>query len=81
METIVVWFFISIASFNLGVNTAIDENRATALQQQYRVQYVQESSQKALQDVEDAVNANFSKVRGNKTIENIITRWKDELKK
>ena len=80
METIVVWFFISIASFNLGAKTAEDGMKETMLQQQYRVQYVQESSQKALKDVEDAVNANFSKVRGNETIENIITRWKDELK-
>jgi hypothetical protein len=80
METLVLAILLSFASFNAGATIAHEEDKDIILQHQYRVQYVQESSKQALQDVEDAVNANFSKVRGNQTIEKIIVRWKGELK-
>jgi hypothetical protein len=69
METMIIGIVIAFASYNFGFNAGLSSC-------DHKVQ----ASVQALADVEDAVNANFSKVRGNKAIGKILVRWKDELK-
>ena len=80
MISLIIVALIGIGSYNMGVSNQLEKD--APIIHDNVVAYINNHNDSllAIKDIRDVVNANFSKLKGDKHIETILNDWEKKIK-